>query len=329
MLRVRAFIFVSFAAGWVGCVPSSDPTGAMPDVEVGTAPALPTSPSTDAAPGDDGGPDTGAAQDVPDSRDASTGDAGLDGAPRDSAAEPVEDEPECVERTLGQAVVDHACLHGVGGPFEAALPAADAAFAPDASRPHTAFELSWPEAVDRGYLRYDASASGLHAFFVDAASSVTVTDAATGAVAATVWTQPAPCASLPHATVVFLDQGTSYLVMLGQWATPPSLLVAEPLVPFGPGAFSRGCECQAVQERCDTDLDCCTNYCQDGLCEPVIVPGCGDTAPDGAECAADEECCSGSCVDSVCTAEVSCRSSGPCVQDSDCCQFCHDGDHCH
>ncbi len=40
--------------------------------------------------------------------------------------------------------------------------------------------------------------------------------------------------------------------------------------------------------------------------------------------------CSPTCDAGVsCGAEPECRSSGPCSVDSDCCLFCHDGDHCH
>jgi hypothetical protein len=28
-------------------------------------------------------------------------------------------------------------------------------------------------------------------------------------------------------------------------------------------------------------------------------------------------------------ASPACRSSGPCSRDEECCEYCHDGDHCH
>lgn len=49
------------------------------------------------------------------------------------------------------------------------------------------------------------------------------------------------------------------------------------------------------------------------------------TAETGGACGCEE--------DAGCGAEEppprECRSSGPCRLDSDCCEFCHDGDHCH
>jgi hypothetical protein len=96
-------------------------------------------------------------------------------------------------------------------------------------------------------------------------------------------------------------------------------------------------QCKPLGTKCFKHQQCCSNFCQNGVCASPCTPNGGsctqdsdccagicDTytgtcgcAADGINCKRDIECCSGVCNES---GRCGCESSGtPCRRDLDCC----------
>jgi hypothetical protein len=190
--------------------------------------------------------------------------------PRDAAA-------RCGTATVDQSDGEHACMHAESGPFAMLQLAETAQTAPDASRAHTAFQLSWPaDDPTHGYLRVRPARAATHVIFSAGAEVIDVAGANENQTATSV--SRTYCDRLPSAVVVELKGGEWNVIRLARMGDGAALVVIEQLTAETSGACG-----------CDDDA------------------GCGAEEPPPREC----------------------RSSGPCRLDSDCCEFCHDGDHCH
>jgi hypothetical protein len=197
----------------------------------------------------------------------------------DAAVDGSVDAAVSCEARLDEAAGDHACLHADSGPFAMIELSATPETAPDASKPHTAFELSWPAAdPSHGYLRVRANRVATWAIFSANAEVISVSSQERSLSI----TRPDQtfCASLPIAALADLDDGQWSIIRLARMGDGPGLFVIEGLV--APSSTECGCEDDA---------------------------GCADQ-PEPEQ-------------------PKECRSSGPCNVDADCCEFCHDGDHCH
>jgi hypothetical protein len=228
----------------------------------------------------------------------------------------------CREPVLGLAVVEHSCVHAEQGPYVDLIAATDEAGAPAVNAPHTAYRVR-SSGGSLSWVRFTAATSGSHALLGTLPPSLTFT-LGDGALVRSV-DMSTSCASLPSARVLELSSSNPLTL---SWAEGDLVLVVEALAPFGQQAWEQGCACAESGAACAGDADCCSGYCADGACESVEVPICSGKALVGEPCQAEQSCCSGHCVDARCAAPV-CRSSGPCVSDSECCLFCHDQDHCH
>lgn len=204
--------------------------------------------------------------------DAALSDAGL--AAQDAAAPR---DAGCGAAAVEPSDGEHACMHAESGPFAMLQLAEMAQAAPDASRAHTAFRLSWPaDDPTHGYLRVRPPRAATHVIFTAGAEVIEVAGANENPTATAVATTY--CDRLSGAAVVELKGGEWSVIRLARIGDGESLVVIEQLTAQTVGAC--GCE-------------------DDG--------GCVAEEPPPREC----------------------RSSGPCRLNSDCCEFCHDGDHCH
>lgn len=256
-------------------------------------------------------------------------------APQVDAALPAEDagltEPECQVRQLGTSVISHACLHAQVGPFRDAAVSSVPAEAIEVNRPHTAFLLtSANQGV--GFVGYQPSVSGPHAFFLSRPSLVSLRHSMMSVpeyVSSREVTSP--CDELPNLSVFELVADEPYLLELEADELPLTLVV-ESLSELGAQAWERTCDCTslALDTACSEDAQCCSGLCMEGTCARVPTPReCETGLATGESCISNEQCCSGTCGGGVCVAVMQCRTSGPCASDEECCAFCHDFDHCH
>jgi hypothetical protein len=225
----------------------------------------------------------------------------------------------CASHGLGAQVVSHACLHSMHGPFATLIPAAAPALAPPLAT-HTAYELPLDAGIS--YARFSASSAGWYAVFGEGPRDIELLSASprNQRLGTTV------CSALPWFIAIELEQADAVeLRFRGPW---PAMLVLEPLSSFGEGAWICAESCRELQAGCSGDADCCSGFCGGGFCEQEPL-GCSDKGAVGAPCRAAIDCCSGLCEGEVCAVRAECRSEGPCTSHSECCEFCHDMDHCH
>jgi len=205
-----------------------------------------------------------------------------------------DDGGSCSFTGLGVAVVDHACLHAEHGPFMTVMGARDSEAAPLINRPHTGYQIGG-EAQDYRVVRYEPRKAGQYALFVEGGVLRTLTLGASESSA--LFSGQTSCAGLARVAVFELSGGVSYALTLEPSDEAPVLVVIEGLEAFGSEAWRSSCACLAAAELCAAEVDCCSGNCEDGRCVPPQAPVC--------------------------------RSFGPCSTDEECCDYCHDYDHCH
>jgi hypothetical protein len=184
----------------------------------------------------------------------------------------------CLERRLGRAVVEHACVHAEHGPYVDLTAATGEADAPAVNAAHTAYRagssggpLSW--------LRFTPASSGAYAFLGALPTSLVFARADGSLVHSTATVTS--CAGLPAARVLELD-ATQPLSL--SWAEGELVLVVEALEPFGEQAWEQDCECAPLGSACAAETDCCSGLCVDARC---VAPLCRSSGP----CVSDAECC--------------------------------------
>lgn len=196
-----------------------------------------------------------------------------DAAEEDAAAQDASsaDAADCGASGIEAADGEHACLHAAHGPFAALELSATAGGAPDASRAHTAFDVTWPGAgAGHGFFRFRAVRTSTHALFSAHAEVIGVTLAET--TQRVTRTTETHCASLPSAALVDLVSGETIVVRLARIGAGASQLVIEPL--FGGGSSSDACACEddagcepprdcRADGPCRFDHECCA-FCHDG-----------------------------------------------------------------
>jgi hypothetical protein len=225
-------------------------------------------------------------------------------------------------RPMGAPLTEHACLHAQLGPFLSVGASQSSEEGPPVDQPHTAYELASAGAF--GWVRYRARSAGYYAVFLSPGGEL--------------------YQALPKSVPVESTGLLGLCELLGNaWAfsaladqdiwlevSTPHTLVIEAMSAFGDAAWGGECGCALPGQACGSSA-CCGGDCVAGVCprttDPVSICAPGLLGA-GEACAQDNECCSGSCM-SVCVAEASCRSSGPCTSDSECCLYCHDSNHCH
>jgi hypothetical protein len=98
-----------------------------------------------------------------------------------------------------------------------------------------------------------------------------------------------------------------------------------------PAASSAACPahrhmaCEPAGDLCTDNEECCSAYCNGGLCAEKEGAACLHT---GAECVSDEECCSSYCESDGLCAPAGCVMAGePCSPEAECCTgyACTDG----
>jgi hypothetical protein len=220
--------------------------------------------------------------------------------------------------TLPISLIAHACLHADYGPFVDVRPR-ERDQGPEVSEPHTAYEVEVSPRSER-WLKYRSMTEGAYVFFTDAGFIEHVEDS-TGLVHASHRSSVDGCSKLGSATVLELSAAS-----VNEFEMPidSRLLVVESLDAFG--GFDGTCSCEEVGSACESSGDCCSAICRLGVCSTTSTGGaCGGASSSTSNCAGG----SGGCDETGCDSPAECRSSGPCVEDSECCLFCHDQDHCH
>jgi hypothetical protein len=164
-------------------------------------------------------------------------------------------------------------MHAERGPFAMLQLSATEQTAPDASRAHTAFQLSWPaEDMAHGFLRVRPARAGTHAIFSAHAEVVGVTGTNENLALPFTPASETYCASLPSAASVELRAGEWSIIRLARMGEGASQVVIEPLTAATDGAC--GCDedggCDEAPPRecrssgpCRVNADCCS-FCHDG-----------------------------------------------------------------
>ncbi len=204
------------------------------------------------------------------------------------------DGGSCAFTRLGAAVVEHACLHADHGPFVSVMSARDAEAAPSINSLHTAYQVGSEAQGDR-VVRYEPRHAGQYAVFVDGGVLRSLTLDSSDP--SPLFSGETSCASLARVAVFELSGGVAYALTLEPNDEAPVLVVIEGLKAFGNEAWDGSCACLSDAEFCNTAADCCSETCREGRCQPPAEPVC--------------------------------RSFGPCSTDEECCDYCHDYDHCH
>jgi hypothetical protein len=218
--------------------------------------------------------------------DAETYDAGADAndvappdaSPQDAAGDadaaqlPPDGSDVCEAISIEPADGEHACLHALHGPFVALALSSTPQGAPDASRAHTAFQLTWPDGdTSHGYVRFRAAQAGMYAVFCAQAEVISVTSASRDyALPATRATQTY-CDSLPSATLVELGAGEWSTMQLAHLPGADAQIVIERIAAPGPSPDSCACDDDAgcspplacrSDGPCRFDHECCS-FCHD------------------------------------------------------------------
>jgi hypothetical protein len=183
-------------------------------------------------------PDASATDDAPSSDAAATApDAGAEGDA------PPSDAP-CTPR-VGDAIVEHACLHVMHGPYAAITAGTDpATVTANINMAHTHYTVELARDDDRhgGVFLYRPIQDGAHAFFVDPAANLQLSDPDGVALPVLARHEVATCAGVASVVVAQLERQVRYRVSTAAVTAPAIRVLVENLDSFAPeDAWARTC----------------------------------------------------------------------------------------
>jgi hypothetical protein len=167
----------------------------------------------------------------------------VDAVPGDAAAI----DGDC-PRSVGDVVIEHACLHVVHGPHAMVTAGSDAStVTANINAPHTHYTIELPrDSADpdryRGAVMYRPAQDGDHALFFDPAVPLVLTDPAGAALPVIAGHDVATCAGVARVAVVHLERQVRYRVVVPAVAAPSVRLIVENLESFAPeDAWAQAC----------------------------------------------------------------------------------------
>jgi hypothetical protein len=146
---------------------------------------------------------------------------------------------------VGGTVIDHACLHVTHGPRASVTASGDPDTATaNVNMPHTLYTIDLvPDSSQyRGVVTYRPTQDGDHAFFVDPAGSLVVTDRAGAALPVVASHDVTTCDGVASVAVVRLAAQTRYHLAIPAVSAPSLQVIIENLDGFAPeDAWTRAC----------------------------------------------------------------------------------------
>jgi hypothetical protein len=134
------------------------------------------------------------------------------------------------------AVLEHACLHAMHGPFEPLTAGTGSAVGPDIGRPHTAWQMTLPSAEPGRYV-YRPSMTGEYVYYLDRPLPLALR--AQGAVLTPSYVEPvSTCNGITEARVYSLTGGVRYDVEVGPTSEERATLIIESVLALRPGGWS-------------------------------------------------------------------------------------------
>lgn len=225
---------------------------------------------------------------------------------------------------LGHLHGEHACFHAERGPF--ATVEAAAAPAPPAAleREHTVYRVTLP-AAGSGRLSFTPRQGGLWAFLVDREVELRLRGMDGRPRALLLRERRTGCAAFLTAFVFRLGDLEPVVLELsargGAQAGPVSLLPERLGNDWDVALQAEPCEAPVRDGGADAGPDVLSPGRDAGGDAPDREADAGAPDAEGGAPPADAAARDG--------AAPMCRTSGPCLTDDECCEFCHDQDHCH
>lgn len=239
------------------------------------------------------------------------------------ACEGGQDAPPTKHCGINQSQAQHACIHGTAGPFADLDGRLDQPIAL-ASALHTLYTVSLSPSADgafNGQFRFTSRRPGLWALLFSPQVALTGQRDSGSVLNVELSTNATSCRFFSVGHVVRLGQDESVTLRVSN--------VSAPTLSFLPERLGTSWEAALETESCgagpaDAAVDA-------SLFDLGAGPESGpaDGASLEANHALPEIQPQATSPEAGAQAGAVCRFDGPCTRDEECCEYCHDGDHCH
>lgn len=241
--------------------------------------------------------------------------------------------------------LSHACGHGGDEPSGSVIAAPGESVTPPLLRKtHEVFDIELvPEQGEfAGRVAFLPARSGAYGIFFGSPVSLELEDAHGRDLTIEYSTDNTHCSHFANAYVAALEADTPVTLRIAPTSQQRLRLLVERLGSNVDAVLSTDCSQASGADAAAGDADSSAAPLRDAgsvdtLDARVPPDDVGDTVSDAApvdsgsapDAQTGSELDASSGLDSGTDASPECRTDGPCVDDSECCGYCHDQDHCH